>query len=415
MELVSGEQLIYAAPTELALKHRSREALAQLPTRLSFVHTDLTRFTGDAEALVRHTTLRELGEVVSEVIVEGTREMGASLNELDGQLEALLRSQEMADAYVALVSHGHVSQAMADRVFSAIRRRSDAADEPFTVRFHWAEDLKTVLALTANGQALVGSEDSTAAFASEPGKARQRQQEQQKMQQQRTEATLQNDYRIGPGNRRPAWMPQDAQYSAIMCRQCRVGPLTHTGCAARLRGSKPHAARPRLLLPTCSLDPCAPQDLRTHHRQEVQQIRFAGRPGHVNNACPGCGWFSQAIQDWLPWDGVLRTGIPPDAAETPPTTFDLWLCAGLLGRSPEAEVDLLRAVATAFSKLLNSLLEAQGVSHLMLPEREKFVDVLRCWNADNGPEMISRRSEMRLSNRPRTLAARLLQTADLLG
>ena len=56
-----------------------------------------------------------------------------------------------------------------------------------------------------------------------------------------------------------------------MCPSCRYGPVDHGACYA----------------------------LDSHHGEDV------GGGASINNRCPGCGWFSPEIRDWLPWDGRL--------------------------------------------------------------------------------------------------------------
>ena len=147
-----------------------------------------------------------------------------------------------------------------------------------------------------------------------------------------------------------------------MCGQCKTGPITHYGCA----------------------------DLQSHHNEQVQNVRVAGRAGQVNNACPSCGWFSPKIQDWPVWDGVLRMGTPTNTLSEAAVSFDLWLCAGMLGSSPDAEVNLLRAVAGSYSRLITSILAEQG-TQVNSPEREKLVEVLRCWSSQKGAKAIAQR------------------------
>ena len=53
---------------------------------------------------------------------------------------------------------------------------------------------------------------------------------------------------------------------AVQCAQCGLGPVLHAGCS----------------------------DLRAHH----------GSQG-ISNACQRCGWFSDNIRDWKPWDGTV--------------------------------------------------------------------------------------------------------------
>jgi hypothetical protein len=61
--------------------------------------------------------------------------------------------------------------------------------------------------------------------------------------------------------------------SAIMCPQCRYGPVDHRNC----------------------------DDLNAHHGQS-----YRGSPGIIANDCPRCHFFSSTKQDWLLWDGVIR-------------------------------------------------------------------------------------------------------------
>ena len=57
--------------------------------------------------------------------------------------------------------------------------------------------------------------------------------------------------------------------NSYMCGKCNFGPVDHTACA----------------------------NLRSHHGA-------MGRGGsRISNACPKCGWFSENLSDWPPWDG----------------------------------------------------------------------------------------------------------------
>ena len=69
---------------------------------------------------------------------------------------------------------------------------------------------------------------------------------------------------------RSSFRRRDGSYAAYQCPACRYGPVAHLACA----------------------------DLESHHGEGVGTTA-------VNNRCPGCGWFSAQIADWLPWDGTL--------------------------------------------------------------------------------------------------------------
>ncbi|KAL3942845.1 MAG: hypothetical protein SGBAC_003044 [Bacillariaceae sp.] len=56
---------------------------------------------------------------------------------------------------------------------------------------------------------------------------------------------------------------------AFMCGNCKFGPVDHYACG----------------------------DLLSHHGEVL------GGGVAVSNDCPKCGWFSEAIEDWSPWDG----------------------------------------------------------------------------------------------------------------
>jgi hypothetical protein len=57
--------------------------------------------------------------------------------------------------------------------------------------------------------------------------------------------------------------------NSYMCGKCSFGPVDHTACS----------------------------NLRSHHGQ-------TSRGGsRVSNACPKCGWFSEDLSHWPPWDG----------------------------------------------------------------------------------------------------------------
>ena len=92
-QLVLAEQLVYAPPLQLELKWRCKDALAA--KNLNFVHPELASV--DAPALLSHTTLRALGDIVSEGIDSGTNEL-TEVNHFEQKLENLLRSKEFAEA-----------------------------------------------------------------------------------------------------------------------------------------------------------------------------------------------------------------------------------------------------------------------------------------------------------------------------
>jgi len=58
---------------------------------------------------------------------------------------------------------------------------------------------------------------------------------------------------------------------SYQCGGCGFGPVSHTNC----------------------------YDLGSHHGERD------ARGGVVNNACPSCGWFSDALEDWEPWNGEV--------------------------------------------------------------------------------------------------------------
>jgi hypothetical protein len=89
-QLISAEQLVYAH--ELRLKWRCKDALAA--KNLSFVHPELAIH---APALLSHTTLHALDDIVSEGVDSDTQIL-SDINKFEQQLEDLLRSKEFAEA-----------------------------------------------------------------------------------------------------------------------------------------------------------------------------------------------------------------------------------------------------------------------------------------------------------------------------
>ena len=71
---------------------------------------------------------------------------------------------------------------------------------------------------------------------------------------------------------RNMYRTKDGSYSAYMCGQCKFGPIDHGWCS----------------------------NLQSHHGEK----KMGG--GHVNNACPKCGWFANCIQQWPKWDGKFQ-------------------------------------------------------------------------------------------------------------
>jgi len=67
--------------------------------------------------------------------------------------------------------------------------------------------------------------------------------------------------------------------NSFMCGKCSFGPVDHANCA----------------------------DLRSHHGED------RGFGVRVSNACPKCGWFSDNIADWPPWDGRVWEYAADDA------------------------------------------------------------------------------------------------------
>merc|ERR1712048_1173520 len=63
---------------------------------------------------------------------------------------------------------------------------------------------------------------------------------------------------------------------AFQCAQCSFGPIDHFACG----------------------------DLEAHHGEDVGGAT-------INNACPRCAWFSEALADWPKWDG----NVPEEALE----------------------------------------------------------------------------------------------------
>ena len=75
---------------------------------------------------------------------------------------------------------------------------------------------------------------------------------------------------------RASFRRKDGTFTAYQCPRCRYGPVAHLAC----------------------------DDLESHHGDAVGTTA-------VNNRCPGCGWFSAQIADWLPWDGRLPAAPDP--------------------------------------------------------------------------------------------------------
>eukprot|EP00966_Prymnesium_polylepis_P105532 2444134-Prymnesium_polylepis.1 len=92
-----SSELVYA--DLVALKHRCcLNVMHEL--QLHFLHSELVRPPGSGEALVRHSTLSKLSDVVTEVVASGQAQVPrGELNQFDDAFEKLLRSQELAGAY----------------------------------------------------------------------------------------------------------------------------------------------------------------------------------------------------------------------------------------------------------------------------------------------------------------------------
>ena len=151
VELVSAEELVYAAPVDHELKRRCKEELAKPPWNLTFVHPELVR--ADAPALVKHTTLRTLHDIVVESVEEGTEE--SSIFDREEKLGQLVRSKEFGEAYLALAYDGRVSKILSDALYDALK----------SISIKWVRTLKTVLKMRQTPDILLpGSEVDTLSF-----------------------------------------------------------------------------------------------------------------------------------------------------------------------------------------------------------------------------------------------------------
>ncbi|CAJ1963528.1 unnamed protein product [Cylindrotheca closterium] len=97
---------------------------------------------------------------------------------------------------------------------------------------------------------------------------------------------------------------------AFMCGNCNFGPVDHYACG----------------------------DLMSHHGENT------GSGAKISNDCPKCGWFSECITDWSPWDGnvdedYLRSEF--DSISKKPKQHFL----------SEARIDMMLKVMYSFRKL----------------------------------------------------------------
>jgi len=123
---------------------------------------------------------------------------------------------------------------------------------------------------------------------------------------------------------------------AFQCGHCNFGPIDHYACS----------------------------DLGAHHGEEV------AHGVKVSNACPKCGWFSDAIDDWPQWDGAVPTealnqGNAEKVAEAPTAAaleIALRICysaRAIWQTGPEGEAHKLLDKMVSWE----SLTAADGVDH----------------------------------------------------
>lgn len=97
---------------------------------------------------------------------------------------------------------------------------------------------------------------------------------------------------------------------AFMCGNCQFGPVDHFACS----------------------------DLMSHHGEYTGGAK-------ISNACPKCGWFSQQLSDWLPWDGnVDEEFLQAELSKSTKASNKLYPLS-------EARIDMTLKVLYSFRKL----------------------------------------------------------------
>mgnify|MGYP006139151103 CR=1 FL=1 len=97
--------------------------------------------------------------------------------------------------------------------------------------------------------------------------------------------------------------------NARMCGRCRYGPVEHTGCASLTthHGEAWRSQESLGIMGGHARIVMAPDGRITVRGPASTGDAPALEPARIDNGCPACGWFASSIEEWQPWDGIVRT------------------------------------------------------------------------------------------------------------